>query len=132
LVHRASVKRLVSLQFLNLGHSLGLLGRVISPSQGRYLTQTQNKHTHKHPCLEWHSNPRSQLPSERREFMPYTTRVPCPATVHFIRKVFGSNIGRDSVYPLYTFAFVLYTKELYTECPRRKGQYTGRSQYRSF
>jgi hypothetical protein len=39
------VKRFVSLQFLNLGHSIGLLGRVISPSQGRYLTQTQNKRT---------------------------------------------------------------------------------------
>jgi hypothetical protein len=35
------VKRFVSLQFLNLIHSVGLLGRVISPSQGRYLTQTQ-------------------------------------------------------------------------------------------
>jgi hypothetical protein len=44
LEHRASVKRFVSLQFLNLRHSLGLLRRVISPSQGRYLTQTQNKH----------------------------------------------------------------------------------------
>jgi hypothetical protein len=44
LEHRASVKRFVSLQFLNLRHSLGLLGRVISPSQGRYLTQTQNEH----------------------------------------------------------------------------------------
>jgi hypothetical protein len=57
LEHRASVKRFVSLQFLNLRHSVGLLGRVISPSQGRYLTQTQNKH--RHPCLEWDSNPRS-------------------------------------------------------------------------
>jgi hypothetical protein len=44
LEHRASVKRFVSLQFLNLRHSVGLLERVISPSQGRYLTQTQNKH----------------------------------------------------------------------------------------
>jgi hypothetical protein len=44
LEHRASVKRFVSLQFLNLRHSVGLLGRVISPSQGRYLTRTQNKH----------------------------------------------------------------------------------------
>jgi hypothetical protein len=44
LEHKASVKRFVSLQFLNVGHSVGLLGRVISPSQGRYLTQTQNKH----------------------------------------------------------------------------------------
>jgi hypothetical protein len=38
------VKRFVSFKFLNLRHSVGLLGRVISPSQGRYLTQTQNKH----------------------------------------------------------------------------------------
>jgi hypothetical protein len=35
------VKRLVSLY---LRHSVGLLRRVISPLQGRYLTQTQNKH----------------------------------------------------------------------------------------
>jgi hypothetical protein len=45
LEHRASVKRFVSLQFLNLGHSVGLLGKGISPSQGRYLyrtIQTQN------------------------------------------------------------------------------------------
>jgi hypothetical protein len=34
------VKRFLSLQFLNLRHSIGLLGRVIRPSQGRYLTQT--------------------------------------------------------------------------------------------
>jgi hypothetical protein len=39
----ASVKRFVSLPFLNLRHSVGVLGRVISPSQSRYLTQ--NKHT---------------------------------------------------------------------------------------
>jgi hypothetical protein len=70
LEHRASVKRFVALRFLNVGHSVGLLGRVISPSQGRYLTQTQNKHAHKHPYLEWVSNTRSQRPSERRQFMP--------------------------------------------------------------
>jgi hypothetical protein len=68
LEHRASVKRFVSLQFLNLRHSVGLLGRVISPSQGRYLTQTQNKH--RHLCLEWDSKPRPQPSSERRQFMP--------------------------------------------------------------
>jgi hypothetical protein len=45
LEHRASVERFVSLQFLNLRHSVGPLRRVISPSQGRYLTQTQNKRT---------------------------------------------------------------------------------------
>jgi hypothetical protein len=41
LEHRTSVKRFVSLQFLNLRLSVGLLGPVISPSQGRYLTRTQ-------------------------------------------------------------------------------------------
>jgi hypothetical protein len=44
LEHRASVKRFVSLQFFNLRYSVGHLGRVISQSRGRYLTQTQNKH----------------------------------------------------------------------------------------
>jgi hypothetical protein len=44
LEHKAPVKRFVLLQFLNLRHSIGLLGQVISPSQGRYLTQTENKH----------------------------------------------------------------------------------------
>jgi hypothetical protein len=33
LKHRASLKRFVSLQFLTLRHSVGLIGRVISPSQ---------------------------------------------------------------------------------------------------
>jgi hypothetical protein len=44
LEHRTSVKCFVSLQFLNLRQTVELLGRGISPSQGRYLTQTQNKH----------------------------------------------------------------------------------------
>jgi hypothetical protein len=39
--HRISLKSLVSLQFLTLRHSVGLFGRVISPLQGRYLSQTQ-------------------------------------------------------------------------------------------
>jgi FAD synthase len=38
------VKRFVSVHFLNLRYSVGPLGRMFSPSQGRYLTQTQNKH----------------------------------------------------------------------------------------
>jgi hypothetical protein len=29
-------------------------------------TQTQNKYTHRHSCLEWYSNPWSQRSSERR------------------------------------------------------------------
>jgi hypothetical protein len=71
LEHRTSLKRFVSLQFLNLRQSVGPLGREISPTQGRYLhrtTQIQNKR--KHPYLEWDSNPRSQRLSGRRYFMP--------------------------------------------------------------
>jgi hypothetical protein len=44
LEHIASVKRFVSLQVFILRHSVRLLGRVISPPQGRCLTQAQNKH----------------------------------------------------------------------------------------
>jgi hypothetical protein len=39
LEHRASVKQFASLQFLNLRESVGLLGRGISPSQGRLPSQ---------------------------------------------------------------------------------------------
>jgi hypothetical protein len=47
--------------------SVGLLGRVISPSQGRYLHTGQykhriNAHTDIH-AFEWDSNPRSQRSS---------------------------------------------------------------------
>jgi hypothetical protein len=52
--------------FLNcLRHMVGLLGRVISPSQGLYLHRTtqQRKTRDKHPCLERDSNPRSQQPT---------------------------------------------------------------------
>jgi hypothetical protein len=41
---RASVKHFLSLQFLNLRQMVGLLRQMISPSQDRYLTKTQNKH----------------------------------------------------------------------------------------
>jgi hypothetical protein len=63
------------LQFLNSIYvqSVGLLGQGISQSQGRYLHTEQNKHrinAHRHPCLEWDSNQRSQCSSERRQFMP--------------------------------------------------------------
>jgi hypothetical protein len=53
--------------------TIGLLRRVICSSQGRYLhktKQTQNKCTHRHPCLEWDSNSRSQCSSEWRYFVP--------------------------------------------------------------
>jgi hypothetical protein len=59
--------------FLIYIQSVGHLGRGISPSQGRYLHTEQPKHrinAHRHPCLEWNSNSRSQRLSERRQFMP--------------------------------------------------------------
>jgi hypothetical protein len=52
--------------------TVGLLGLVISPSQGRYLhtgQQKQKKRTHRHSCLEWDSNPRSRGSSKLRQFI---------------------------------------------------------------
>jgi hypothetical protein len=73
------VKCFVSLQFVHLRQSVGLLGWGISPSQGRYLTQAQNEH--RHPCLEWDSNPGSQCSSGRRQFHISDLRtIPFPAT----------------------------------------------------
>jgi hypothetical protein len=45
---------------------------VARPLANHRTTQTQNKriHTPNIPCLVWDSNPRSLLPSERRQFMP--------------------------------------------------------------
>jgi hypothetical protein len=53
--------------------SVGLLGRLISPSQGCYLEIGQHKHrinAHRHSYLERDSNQRSQRPSERGQVMP--------------------------------------------------------------
>jgi hypothetical protein len=61
------------LSFLILYKVSRTLGRGISLSQGRYLHTEQHEHrinTHRHPCLELDSNPRSQRSSERRYFMP--------------------------------------------------------------
>jgi hypothetical protein len=68
--------------FPNLTQSVGLLGRVISSSQGLYLYTNAEKRTHtntKHPRPEWDSNPRSRLPSKRRQYMPQIPRLPWPA-----------------------------------------------------
>jgi hypothetical protein len=59
--------------FLIYTLSVGLLGRRISPSQGRYLHTEQHNHrinAHRHPCLEWDSIPRPQCSRGRRRFMP--------------------------------------------------------------
>jgi hypothetical protein len=58
---------------LDLRHSVGLLGRVISPSQGLYLYTNTEKSTHtntKKTCPDGDSNPRSRVPSERRQYTP--------------------------------------------------------------
>jgi hypothetical protein len=47
---------------------------VTRPLTTHRATQTQDKRTHRHPCLEWHSNPRSQLSTKRRQLMPKTAR----------------------------------------------------------
>jgi hypothetical protein len=61
--------RLTYWRFLELfRHMVGLLGRVISPSQGLYLPTQDNttqKDADKHPCLERDSNPRSQQPTDQ-------------------------------------------------------------------
>jgi hypothetical protein len=49
--------------------SIGLLGRGISPSQGRYLHTEQHKNRvnpHRHSCFDWDSNPQSQCSRKRR------------------------------------------------------------------
>jgi hypothetical protein len=59
--------------FLIYTQSVGLLGRVINPSQGRCLHTKQYKHRingYRYPCPERNSNPRSQCLSGRRRFMP--------------------------------------------------------------
>jgi hypothetical protein len=64
----------VLFQFLNLfTKSVGLLGREMSPSQGRYLHTGQHKqriNAHRHPWLKWDSNRTSQCLRERIQFMP--------------------------------------------------------------
>jgi hypothetical protein len=45
-------------------------GRTPWTSDIHSTTQSQNKRIHRHSCLEWDSNPRSQRPSERRKYMP--------------------------------------------------------------
>jgi hypothetical protein len=57
--------------------SVGLLGRGISASQGRYLRTEQHKHrinVHRHPYLKLDSNPRSKRSSEQRQLVAYAER----------------------------------------------------------
>jgi hypothetical protein len=54
--------------------SVGPLGRAIVLTQGRCLT-------HRHPSLEWDSNPRSQCFRARSQFIPQTQRLLWSATL---------------------------------------------------
>jgi hypothetical protein len=74
-------------QFIDLSQAVWLLGRVISSSQGLYLNTGQHKHrkprTHiKHAWPRRDSNQHSRPPSDRRLFMPQTTRLPRTALVN--------------------------------------------------
>jgi hypothetical protein len=70
LEHRASVKRFVSLHFINhktVGNIPWTGDQLVArPLPTRRTTQTQNKR--RNPCHEWDSNPRSQRSSGRRLF----------------------------------------------------------------
>jgi hypothetical protein len=60
-----------SLSFFILYRVGGLLGRGISPAQGRYLHTGQHKcriNAHKHPYFEWDSNTQSRYLSARRAY----------------------------------------------------------------
>jgi hypothetical protein len=62
--------------FLIFRQTIGLLGRGINPTQGRYLhrtTQTQNKRNY--PCLEWDANPRPQCSGGRRQSIWYNYTI---------------------------------------------------------
>jgi hypothetical protein len=109
LEHRASVKRFVSLQFLNLRQSGGFLGREISPSQGRYVTQTQIN-TDIHTWTEI----RNHDPSDRsgqdiscliprgyvdQQILLYITKQDmCKCTLHVVRSVHLAVISERLLY----------------------------------
>jgi hypothetical protein len=114
-------------------HTVGLLGRVISSSQGLYLNtgqHKQNKHTHthththtKHPCPEWNSNIRSRLPSEEttclmgsihvRVWLASPARLPWPAlrTVGYIN--FPNNFQFLILYQIRDWSEQNYTANVY-------------------
>jgi hypothetical protein len=83
-------------QFLDYSQAVGLIGRVISSSQGLYLNAGQHKHrktrTHiKHPCPGRDSNRKSRTPSNGRLSMPQTARLPRPALNPIERHLFAPN-----------------------------------------
>jgi hypothetical protein len=77
-----------SLDLYTIGRTLWTSDRPVArPLPKHRTTQTQNNaHTHTHtkqPCPKWDSNPRTQRPRQRRQFMPQTARLPWPAIIHY-------------------------------------------------
>jgi hypothetical protein len=75
-------------QFLDLSQAVGLLGQVVSSSQGLYLNTGQHKYRKTrtyiiYRCPRRDSNPQSRPPSDRRWFMPQTSRLPRPTWQHY-------------------------------------------------
>jgi hypothetical protein len=69
LQYRASVKCFVSLQFLNPKTASRTPWTRDQPVERPLPIQTQNKHRHKHACLDWDSNPWCQRSRGRTQFM---------------------------------------------------------------
>jgi hypothetical protein len=82
LEYKTSVKLFVSLQFLNLRQPVGSLEGGSTSRKAYTYTQTHNKH--RHSCLEWDSNPRSQCSREGRHFMPQTARPTAVLPVYLL------------------------------------------------
>jgi hypothetical protein len=65
--------KLVGMIKMCLYELVGLLDARLASLKRRYLHTEQHKHrinAHRHPCIEWDSNPRPQRSRERRQFMP--------------------------------------------------------------
>jgi hypothetical protein len=93
-----AMKLSVLLQLLDLGQTVGPLGRAISWSRGLYLYSNTEKHTHntntKHPCSAWDSSLRSRLPREWGQFMPQTARLLWPAKDDFTYAFYEVNVPK--------------------------------------
>jgi hypothetical protein len=61
---------------------------VTRPLPTHRTTQTQNKHTHRHACLDWGSNPWSHGSTELRQSMPQTARPLWSAEI-YKREIFS-------------------------------------------
>jgi hypothetical protein len=97
--------------FLIYIQSVGLLGRVISPSQGLYLYTGQHKHrinVHKHPCLSrirtYDPGVRASEDSSRLRQLGYRDRPSCRCTprknrprYRMDRKLGGPGAGLNAV-----------------------------------